>query len=219
MTLQALRSKIGDDAFFNTLKAFHDTFGGDVAETADFIAIAQRESGQDLREFFRVWLYTPGKPSATYCYCLTPPATPGSVGGTVPATLAITLGDAASFGSCTPAVAMDYLATAAANVVSTGGDAALTVADPSPTDTGHLVNGAFSLPQALQARATDAANPATSFAPVGSSAAPATLLTWGAPTSNDSVTLEFKQPIAAGDALRTGAYTKTLTFTLSSTNP
>jgi hypothetical protein len=31
--------------------------------THDFVAIAQRESGQDLRDFFKVWLYTPGKPS------------------------------------------------------------------------------------------------------------------------------------------------------------
>jgi hypothetical protein len=33
------------------------------------------------------------------------------------------------------------------------------------------------------------------------------------------VTLAFKQPIAATDALRTGSYAKMLTFTLSTTNP
>ena len=64
--------KIGDDAFFQTLKDYVATFGGGVASTQDFIAIAQRDSGQDLREFFRVWLYTPGKPSESYCYCLRP---------------------------------------------------------------------------------------------------------------------------------------------------
>ena len=53
MTLQALRKKIGDDAFFQTLKDYVATFGGGVASTQDFIAIAQRDSGQDLREFFR----------------------------------------------------------------------------------------------------------------------------------------------------------------------
>jgi hypothetical protein len=31
--------------------------------------------------------------------------------------------------------------------------------------------------------------------------------------------LNFKQPVATSDALRTGAYGKTLTFTLSTTNP
>jgi hypothetical protein len=219
MTLQALRRKIGDDAFFRTLKAFHATFGGGVAETQDFVAIAQRESNMDLRDFFKVWLYTPGKPSETYCFCLVPPATPGAVNGTVPATLALTLGGPASFGAFTPAVARDYLASTTANVVSTAGDAALSIADPSSTATGHLVNGAFSLPQALQARATNAANQSTVFANVGSSAAPTPLLTWTGPTSNDAVSLEFKQAIAANDALRTGNYGKTVTLTLSTTSP
>ena len=36
-------------------------------------------------------------------------------------------------------------------MVSTAGDATLSVADPSTAAPGHLVNGAFSLPQALQA--------------------------------------------------------------------
>ena len=37
--------------------------------------------------------------------------------------------------------------------------------------------------------------------------------------SNDAVTIAFKQVIKANDALRTGAYAKTLTFTLSTTTP
>ena len=37
--------------------------------------------------------------------------------------------------------------------------------------------------------------------------------------SNDPVTIAFKQHVGAGDALRTGAYVKTLTFTLSTTSP
>lgn len=64
MTLQALRDKIGDQAFFQTLKDYEATFGGSVASTQDFVAIAQRDSGQDLRHFFDVWLYQPGKPTA-----------------------------------------------------------------------------------------------------------------------------------------------------------
>ena len=42
---------------------------------------------------------------------------------------------------------------------------------------------------------------------------------WTAPVSNDPVTITFKQHIDANDALRTGQYCKTLTFTLSTTNP
>ena len=72
MTLQALRAKIGDEKFFQTLKDYVATFGGGTASTDDFIAIAQRDSGQDLRDFFKQWLYTPGKPNETYCYCVAP---------------------------------------------------------------------------------------------------------------------------------------------------
>ncbi len=64
MTLQALRTKIGDDAFFRTLKDYQATFGGSAASTQDFVALAQRDSGQDLRDFFKVWLYQPGKPAS-----------------------------------------------------------------------------------------------------------------------------------------------------------
>ena len=74
------------------------------------------------------------------------PCTTGGVGGTVPATLALTLGAPATFGAFTPGIDKDYTASTTANVISTAGDAALTVADPSATATGHLVNGTFSLP-------------------------------------------------------------------------
>ena len=37
--------------------------------------------------------------------------------------------------------------------------------------------------------------------------------------SNDPVTIAFKQHIGATQPLRTGAYSKTLTFTLSTTTP
>ena len=70
--------------------------------------------------------------------------------------------------------------------------------------TGHLVNGTFSLPSPLKA---------------GGSALPAAVKTWTGPTSNDAVPITFTQPIGATDALRTGTYAKTLTFTLSTTTP
>jgi hypothetical protein len=146
----------------------------------------------------------------------------GTVGGSVPATLSLTLGQAASFGAFTPGTARDYFASTSANVVSTAGDALLSVADPSSNHTGHLVNGAFFTPQPLQARARNAGTPpppAPAYNNVGSSASPLNLLTWPGPISNDAVSLEFKQAIGANDALRTGAYSKTLTFTLSTTMP
>ncbi|WP_157592119.1 peptidase M6 [Solirubrobacter soli] len=137
------------------------------------------------------------------------------VGGTVPATLGLTLGTAASFGAFTPGATKDYTASTTANVISTAGDAALSVGDAG-TNPGHLVNGAFALPEVLQVKAKTAANPGGAFADVG---AATQVLTWSAPASNDSVTVDFMQRVKAVDALRTGAYAKTLTFTLSTTTP
>ncbi len=134
-------------------------------------------------------------------------------GGTVPATLSLVMGAPATFGVFTPGVAKDYTATTTATVISTAGDATLSVADPSSTNTGKLVNGAFTLPQVLQA------NGGGAFAAVGGSASPTALKTWSAPTSNEPVIVTFKQSVGANDALRTGTYSKTLTFTLSTTTP
>jgi len=126
------------------------------------------------------------------------------VGGMVPATLALTLGAPVSFGTFTPGVAREYTASTTANVVSTAGEATLTVSDPSPNAPGHLVNGSFALAQPLKA---------------GGSALPAAVRTWDAPTTNEAVPITFTQVIGASDPLRTGAYSKTLTYTLATTTP
>jgi hypothetical protein len=147
------------------------------------------------------------------------PLAAGDAGGTVPATLALTLGAPASFGAFAPGVAQDYTASTTANVISTAGDATLSVADPSATATGHLVNGAFALPSALQARAASAVGAGGAAANVGGAASPTPLLTYAGPASNDAVTVSFTQHVGATDALRTGTYAKTLTFTLSTTTP
>ena len=61
------------------------------------------------------------------------------------------------------------------------------------------MNGSFSLPQPLRVEI----NPAS----------------WTQPVSNAPVAITFRQAIAATDALRTGTYSRTLTFTLSTTAP
>jgi hypothetical protein len=144
---------------------------------------------------------------------------PGEAGGVVPGTLSLTLGTPASFGAFTPGIAKDYDASTTATVISSAGDAALSVADPSAINTGKLVNGAFALAQPVRASATSAAGTAAAGGPVGGSAAPTSLLSYGGPTSNDQVAIAFQQSIGANEALRTGAYNKTLTFTLSTTTP
>ncbi|WP_211340149.1 M12 family metallo-peptidase [Solirubrobacter pauli] len=116
------------------------------------------------------------------------------VGGTVPATLSLTLGAAATFPTFVPGVAQDYTATSKATVISTAGDATLSVSDP-----GRMTNGAFSLAEPLRVELSKS--------------------TWTGPTSNEDVGITYKQLIKANDPLRTGTYSKTLTFTLSTTNP
>jgi sugar phosphate isomerase/epimerase len=118
---------------------------------------------------------------------------PGTVGGTVPATLSLTLGAPATFGAFTPGVQNDYSAQTTATVTSTAGDATLTA------DGGRLTNGAFSLPEPLRVEFSKA--------------------TWTGPTSNENVDITFKQLIKRTDPLRTGSYGKTVTFTLSTTQP
>ena len=61
----------------------------------------------------------------------------GGVSGTVPATLSLTLGTPASFGAFTPGVTREYTASTSANVISTAGDATLTISDPSTVAPGR----------------------------------------------------------------------------------
>jgi hypothetical protein len=119
---------------------------------------------------------------------------PAAVAGVVPATLSLSLGAPASFGTFTPGVDREYTAQTTATVISTAADAALSVSDP-----GHLTNGAYSLPEALRVEIAPAA--------------------WNGPVSNGTSTITFRQHIGANDALRAGAYSRTLTFTLSTTSP
>ena len=64
MTLQALRVKIGDAAFFKLLRDWYlqNRYGN--ATTEGFIALAEAETGRDLDAFFKAWLYTPAKPTS-----------------------------------------------------------------------------------------------------------------------------------------------------------
>jgi amidase len=167
--------------------------------------------------FFHPYACNAGDLQSAYANGATQTPVEGDAGGIVPATLSLSLGAPAAFGAFTPGIAKTYSASTTATVISTAGDATLSVADPSSTSTGRLVNGAFALASPLQVDATDAAKPAGVFGPLSDS--PLALLTYGGPVSNDAVTLGFQQSIASTEPLRTGAYTKTLVFTLSTTTP
>jgi aminopeptidase N len=63
MTLQALREKIGDLAFFQLMKGWAQQNRYGNVTTAQFIALAERLSGQDLTQFFKVWIFQAEKPA------------------------------------------------------------------------------------------------------------------------------------------------------------
>jgi hypothetical protein len=137
-----------------------------------------------------------------------------TVGGTVPATLSLSLGSAASFGAFTPGLDKTYDAGTTATVTSTAGEALLSVTDPSPNASGRLVNGSFALAEPLQANA--GAGPFAALS--GTAGSPLTLFSTG-PVSNAALAIGFRQHISAAQPFRTGAYAKTLTFALSTTTP
>ena len=63
MTLQALREKVGDDDFWRIVRRWAAQRDGH-GTTSEFIALAERISGQQLDKFFDVWLFTGEKPAS-----------------------------------------------------------------------------------------------------------------------------------------------------------
>jgi sugar phosphate isomerase/epimerase len=143
------------------------------------------------------------------------------IGGDVPSLLQLSIPTGAgSFGTFVPGVARDYLTQLAATVTATTGDAALSVTDPSTNATGKLVNGTFSLASPFGVRAVGLGDsPLPAYTPVNSDSTPLLLRSWNGPVTNAPLTLGFRQSIGAAEALRAGTYSKTLTFTLSTTTP
>ena len=144
-----------------------------------------------------------------------------TIGGDVPSLLQLTVpNNGGSFGTFVPGVGRDYTTSLAANVTATTGDAALTVTDPSTTASGKLVNGAFSLASPVNIRALGLGDPAnTAYSPLPSDNSALLLKSWNAPVSNAGLTVGLRQSIGAAEALRAGTYSKTLTFSLSTTTP
>ena len=65
LTLNALRVRLGDAAFFTLLKDWVGLRQDGTGSTAQFIALAEQESGLDLTSFFDAWLFSPTKPPVT----------------------------------------------------------------------------------------------------------------------------------------------------------
>jgi len=63
MTLQALRNEVGDHDFWRIVRRWAAQRDGH-GTTSEFIALAERISGQQLDKFFDVWLFTGEKPAS-----------------------------------------------------------------------------------------------------------------------------------------------------------
>ncbi|WP_328342996.1 M1 family metallopeptidase [Micromonospora sp. NBC_00421] len=62
MTVHALRVTVGDDAFFRILRTWVAEKRNDNATTAEFVATAERVSGQQLDDLFAAWLHGTERP-------------------------------------------------------------------------------------------------------------------------------------------------------------
>lgn len=65
-TLHALRVEVGDEAFFEGARLWVQRFDDGTATSADFQALYEEVSGEDLDAFFQIWLWDQVKPPATW---------------------------------------------------------------------------------------------------------------------------------------------------------
>ena len=62
LTLEALRREIGDDRFFDLVKAWSTTYGGATASTDDFLTLVRTREGVFAESTVRDWLFDPVMP-------------------------------------------------------------------------------------------------------------------------------------------------------------
>ena len=70
--LHMLRHLVGDDDFFGILREYRTRHAGGTASTADFRAVAEEISGQDLGPFFQEWVYGERAPVYQYQWSAAP---------------------------------------------------------------------------------------------------------------------------------------------------
>jgi hypothetical protein len=83
--LAALRAGVGDDLFFEIIRAWTSTKAGSSGSTADFIALAEQLAGPDVSEPLNEWLYRTVQPDAfPAIQAWVPEEDPGGDGGDDP---------------------------------------------------------------------------------------------------------------------------------------
>jgi aminopeptidase N len=60
--LHILHKKLGDALFWKGIRNYYAKYNGGNANTDDFRKVMEQTSGQNLKQFFKQWLYTPGHP-------------------------------------------------------------------------------------------------------------------------------------------------------------
>jgi len=61
--LHMLRSQLGDESFFKGIKAYYESHKNGNATSEDLRNALEKASGQDLRNFFKRWIYESGHPA------------------------------------------------------------------------------------------------------------------------------------------------------------
>jgi aminopeptidase N len=69
LTLHALHQCVGDEAFFEMIRTYLQRFKDSNATIEDFTAVANEVSGEDLTDFFDVWLYQKVVPQIEVLAC------------------------------------------------------------------------------------------------------------------------------------------------------
>ena len=60
--LHMLRRKLGEEGFWKGIRNYYARYNGGNANTNDLCTVMEQASGQDLKPFFKQWLYTAGHP-------------------------------------------------------------------------------------------------------------------------------------------------------------
>lgn len=119
-------------------------------------------------------------------------------------------------GEFIPGENANYAETCGVTLTSTGAETKFRASDESAEHTGHLVQGSYFLPSALEVKAVDSESKGTGSA-TPQPLSPVTMLTFTEPIAKDATTVTFRQHIGVHDGLHTGVYSKTITLTLEQT--
>ena len=139
----------------------------------------------------------------------------GKVSAIVPTVLSLSINQL-NFSPFIPGVSQTYTGTTIATVTSSWPNATLSVYDPDPVTAtnGRLINGTSIIPRDM-----DVLNNLAAYQALGNATAQRVIATWATPVASQPTTVTLRQVIQNNDVLAAGEYSKTLTFSLSTTTP